>query len=133
MMPSVNRNVRPEPVKRIAALVAMPFIHGVPLLMAVGARLPQRHHWLQKGLVHYLEEELGHEEWILSDIDAAGGDAARVRRGSPGVETDAMVAYAYDTDVWVNFKLFGGIGLMILFVIGQAVMLAPHIKEKETE
>lgn len=43
------------------------------------------------------------------------------------------VAYAYDTDVWVNFKLFGGIGLMVLFVIGQAVMLAPHIKEKETE
>ena len=43
------------------------------------------------------------------------------------------VAYTYDTDIWVNFKLFGGIGLMILFVIGQALMLAPHIKEKETE
>ena len=43
------------------------------------------------------------------------------------------VAYTYDTDIWVNFKLFGGIGLMILFVIGQAIMLAPHMKEKETE
>jgi len=43
------------------------------------------------------------------------------------------VAYGYSTDVWVNFKLFGGIGLMIVFVIGQAVMLAPHMKEKETE
>ena len=38
------------------------------------------------------------------------------------------VAYAYSTDTWVNFKLFGGIGLMLLFVIGQGVMLAPHIR-----
>lgn len=43
------------------------------------------------------------------------------------------VAFTYDTDIWVNFKLFGGIGLMILFVIGQAIMLAPHMKEKEPE
>jgi len=43
------------------------------------------------------------------------------------------VAYGYSTDIWVNFKLFGSIGLMIVFVIGQAILLAPHMKEKETE
>jgi len=43
------------------------------------------------------------------------------------------VAYTYDTAIWVNFKLFGGIGLMILFVIAQAVILAPHMKEREVE
>ena len=43
------------------------------------------------------------------------------------------VAYNYSTDTWVSFKLFGGIGLMIVFVLGQAVLLAPHMKEKETE
>lgn len=43
------------------------------------------------------------------------------------------VAYSYSTDTWVNFKLFGGIGLMIVFVIGQALLLAPHMKEKEAE
>lgn len=43
------------------------------------------------------------------------------------------VAYGYPTDIWVNFKLFGGIGLMIAFVIGQAVILAPHMKEKGGE
>jgi len=43
------------------------------------------------------------------------------------------VAYGYSTDIWVNFKLFGGIGLMIAFVIGQAIVLAPHMKEKESE
>ncbi|MDP1674898.1 MAG: septation protein A [Burkholderiales bacterium] len=43
------------------------------------------------------------------------------------------VAYEFSTDIWVNFKLFGGIGLMIIFVIAQAVLLAPHIKENEAE
>lgn len=43
------------------------------------------------------------------------------------------VAYGYSTDTWVNFKLFGGIGLMLAFVIGQAVVLAPHIKENKIE
>src|SRR5919204_4364206 len=29
------------------------------------------------------------------------------------------VAFNYPTDLWVNFKLFGGMGLMLLFVVGQ--------------
>jgi intracellular septation protein len=38
------------------------------------------------------------------------------------------VAFNFDTDTWVNFKLFGGIGLMILFVIGQALYLSRYMK-----
>ena len=34
------------------------------------------------------------------------------------------VAYNYSEDTWVNFKLFGGMGLMFAFVIGQAFYLA---------
>ena len=41
------------------------------------------------------------------------------------------VAYHFDTDTWVNFKLFGGLGLMVLFVLGQAVYLSRHIKQDE--
>jgi len=40
------------------------------------------------------------------------------------------VAYNYSTDLWVNFKLFGGMGLMLLFVVAQALYLARHIDEK---
>ena len=43
------------------------------------------------------------------------------------------VAFNYSTDTWVNFKLFGGIGLMLVFVIGQAILLAPHMKENKIE
>jgi intracellular septation protein len=40
------------------------------------------------------------------------------------------VAFNFSTDTWVNFKLFGGMGLMLLFVVLQAVFLARYIEEK---
>lgn len=43
------------------------------------------------------------------------------------------VAYTFSTDFWVSFKLFGGIGLMLVFVVIQAVILAPHMQEKSGE
>jgi intracellular septation protein len=39
------------------------------------------------------------------------------------------VAYNFDTNAWVNFKLFGGLGLMIAFVIGQALFLGRYVKD----
>lgn len=41
------------------------------------------------------------------------------------------VAYNFSTDAWVNFKLFGGIGLMLAFVVLQALMMAKHIQGQE--
>ena len=44
-----------------------------------------------------------------------------------------LVAYNFSTDTWVNFKMFGGLGLMLLFVLGQALMLARYVEEKGPE
>ncbi len=41
-----------------------------------------------------------------------------------------FVAYSFSTDAWVNFKLFGGIGLMVLFVLAQSMFLAKYVEEK---
>ena len=41
------------------------------------------------------------------------------------------VAFNFPTDVWVNFKLFGGIGLMIVFVVAQGLMLSRYIEPEE--
>jgi acyl-CoA synthetase (AMP-forming)/AMP-acid ligase II len=71
--------------------------HTVPLLMACGARLPERLDWLQPALVKYIEEEHGHEQWILNDIAACGGDAGSVKAGIPALATEVMVSYAYDS------------------------------------
>ena len=40
------------------------------------------------------------------------------------------VAYNFSTDDWVNFKLFGGIGLMLLFMLAQGMFLAKYVEEK---
>jgi intracellular septation protein len=40
------------------------------------------------------------------------------------------VAYNYSTDLWVNFKLFGGMGLMLGFVLVQSLFLAKYLEEK---
>ncbi len=53
--------------------------HTVPLLMACGARLPERLEWLRRGVAEYIEEEYGHEQWILADLAAAGFDAIAAR------------------------------------------------------
>jgi intracellular septation protein len=41
------------------------------------------------------------------------------------------VAHQFDTETWVNFKLFGTMGLMLLFVLAQALYLSRHIQENE--
>jgi intracellular septation protein len=41
------------------------------------------------------------------------------------------VAYNFSTDLWVNFKVFGGMGLMLAFIIGQAFVLARHVEDKQ--
>ncbi len=71
--------------------------HTTPLLMACGSRLPERLEWLREAIGKYIEEEMGHQEWILNDIAACGGDAEAVRNGQPLPGTELMVAYAYDT------------------------------------
>jgi len=44
-----------------------------------------------------------------------------------------FVAFNFSTDLWVNFKLFGATGLMLLFVIGQALFLARHVQEEKPQ
>jgi long-subunit acyl-CoA synthetase (AMP-forming)/pyrroloquinoline quinone (PQQ) biosynthesis protein C len=96
--------------------------HTVPLLMAVGAKIPEKKEWLRNAVAEYIEEELGHQEWILNDIavcqaamqgknilekNEAGKTSltdeeyAALRENARGtqasIETELMVAYAYDT------------------------------------
>ena len=40
------------------------------------------------------------------------------------------VAFNFALETWVNFKLFGGIGLMLVFVLLQALMLGKHVQDK---
>jgi len=97
--------------------------HTTPLLMACGSRLPEKYEWLRTAVAEYIEEEVGHQEWILNDIKACGGDAEAARRGTPCAATELMVAYAYDTIARGNPVGFFG---MVLVLEGTSVALATH-------
>ncbi len=43
------------------------------------------------------------------------------------------VAFSYSTDTWVNFKLFGTTGIMLLFVLLQAMALSKYVEEDKEQ
>lgn len=100
--------------------------HTVPLLMACGARLPAGHEWLRRAVAEYIEEEIGHEEWILDDLEAMGEDRARWAASTPLHATELMVAYAYDGIARVSPLSFFG---MVLVLEGTSVALATRAAE----
>lgn len=100
--------------------------HTVPLLMACGARLPERVEILRQGVAEYIEEEYGHEQWILNDLAAIGSDADAVRTGAPSFATELMVSYAYDTIARRNPVGFFG---MVLVLEGTSAAIATRAAE----
>lgn len=95
--------------------------HTLPLLMACGSRLSARHEKLREAMAHYISDELGHQEWILADIGHAGGDAESVRHGTPAMETEIMVSYAYDL---IHRKNPCGFLGMVFVLEGTSIQLA---------
>ena len=105
--------------------------HTVPLFMACGTRLPERLEWLREAVAEYIEEEIGHQEWILNDLEACGVDKDTIRNSPPILETELMVSYAYDT---VNRKnpvgLFGMVNVLEGTSIAMATNAASIIQKK---
>jgi len=100
--------------------------HTPSLLMACGGRLDDAREWLRAEVAEYAREEIGHHEWILDDIAAAGGDAAAIRASAPEFHTELLVAYAYDTIMRRNpVGIFG----MVYVLEGTSVRLACDVAE----
>jgi len=95
--------------------------HTVPLLMACGSRLRDGREWLCGAVAHYIDDEYGHEQWILNDIRACGADPDAILNGQPSPATELMVSYAYDMIRRVNPVGFFG---MVYVLEGTSVLLA---------
>ena len=98
--------------------------HTVPLLMAVGSRLPASKEWMREAVAEYIEEEIGHQEWVLNDIAACGYDKEYVRSNRPHASTELMVSYAYDTVMRGNPMGFFG---MVHVLEGTSISLADKV------
>ncbi|MBD3657617.1 MULTISPECIES: TenA family transcriptional regulator [Marinobacter] len=101
--------------------------HTAPLMMACGARLPERLEFVRKALVEYIEEEYGHHEWILDDLAACGEDREAIRQGDPDLSIRLMVSYLYDQINRGNpIGLFG----MVQVLEGTSIDLATPMGQK---
>jgi long-chain acyl-CoA synthetase len=100
--------------------------HTVPLLMAAGARLPESHEWLRDAVAEYIDEEHGHQEWILNDIAACGYDKEAARLTQPTLATELLVSYAYDTIQRINPLAFFG---MVHVLEGTSIVAADKAAE----
>ncbi|WP_172962362.1 TenA family transcriptional regulator [Hydrocarboniclastica marina] len=95
--------------------------HTVPLMMSCGARLPERLEFVRKALVEYIDEEYGHQEWILNDLEACGVSKADSRASAPHLSIKLMVAYLYDQIERGNPAAFFG---MVQVLEGTSIELA---------
>ena len=85
--------------------------HTFPELAFAAARTTDEAY--QDALVEYMEEERGHEKWILNDIQAMGGSAASVRDGTPGIACRVMVGYTYYAIEWLSpYAMLGSVHVL---------------------
>jgi pyrroloquinoline quinone (PQQ) biosynthesis protein C len=94
-----------------------------PLLALAASRCGSDDRRYQTALFEYIEEERGHDEWILEDIEALGGNPEVVRQGSPHFPCRIMVGHAYYlVDRVSPYALLG----MVHVLEGMAVALASN-------
>ncbi len=94
-----------------------------PLLALAASRCGSDDRRYQTALFEYIQEERGHDEWILEDIEALGGDPDSVRRESPHFPCRIMVGHAYYLVDHVSpYALLG----MVHVLEGMAVALASN-------
>src|ERR1700686_426564 len=98
--------------------------HTFPLLALAASRTTDERY--QDALVEYMEEERGHEKWILDDIGAVGGNPDTVRAGAPGLPCQIMVGYAYYAIERINPYAFLG---SVHVLEGMSVLLADKLAD----
>lgn len=96
--------------------------HTVPLMQEARSRLTHRPA-LIAALDDYIEEETGHEFWILDDIAAAGGDREIAAASEPEPATAAMVDHAYRVIRHGNPAAFFG---MVYVLEGTSIAMASN-------
>ncbi|SET50326.1 TenA family transcriptional regulator [Thorsellia anophelis] len=107
--------------------------HTVPLLMACGGKLDSEYEWVRKALAEYIEEEYGHQEWILRDIKHCGGDVDAVRHntgiGAVCEPIELMVSYLYhQIDRQNPMGFFGMVWVLEGTSVGIGALIAKQIQ-----
>lgn len=100
--------------------------HTAPLLMLAGANLSEQQAWMRQTIFEYVNEEFGHEAWILDDLAACGCNREEYAVAPPPFSTEVLVAYLYD---FITRKNPVGIFGMVLVLEGTSSSLAPAVAQ----
>jgi pyrroloquinoline quinone (PQQ) biosynthesis protein C len=98
--------------------------HTFSLLALAASRTTDERY--QDALFEYMDEERGHEKWILDDIRILGGDPDAVRNGQAGPACRIMVGYAYYAIEHVSPYAFLG---SVHVLEGISVLLADQLAD----
>ena len=69
--------------------------HFCPVMAAAAARCGDEFRDVRYELYERIEEEKGHEAWVLEDVEAVGGDVAHVRTNPPSAPVQALIGFNY--------------------------------------
>ena len=69
--------------------------HFCPIMAVAASRCDDRFRSVRHELYERIEEENGHEEWVMDDIRATGGDPDRTRAVPPSPPVQSMIAFNY--------------------------------------
>lgn len=99
--------------------------HTFPLLALAASRTTDERY--QDALVEYMEEERGHEKWILDDIVFFGGNVDAARKRNPSPATIAMIGYSYYAIEHVSpYAMLGSVHVLE----GMSVLLADKLADR---
>ena len=69
--------------------------HFCPVMAAAASRMDERFREVRYELWERIEEEKGHETWVLEDLAAMGGEARGADVGPPSPPVQAMIGFNY--------------------------------------
>lgn len=69
--------------------------HFCPTMASAASRCDDRFRQVRYELYERIEEEKGHDTWVLEDVEAVGGDIARIRAHPPSAPVQCMLAFNY--------------------------------------
>lgn len=81
--------------------------HFCPIMSHASARIGDESRSLRLALWHEIAEEQGHDEWVLGDYVAAGGDADELRGSEPAIPVQALIGYNYSVADRTPLGVFG--------------------------
>jgi pyrroloquinoline quinone (PQQ) biosynthesis protein C len=95
VLDAVAKGMSVERYRRFLAELYHIVFHFNPICAAAASRMGNRDQSVQHYLFDHLREEVGHDEWVLNDLEAVGADRTIVERQRPSPFTLALVGYNY--------------------------------------